>query len=155
MASLLTLTYSAPTQKLAAGDLLIAEGNSGGDLYVLETGRLSVERGGVKIATIEAPNSLVGEMSVLLGRPYTATVRAERNSTVRVVHDAIRILERQPDLALQVAIVVSQRLDATSALLVELSHEAGGSTTEQGLLQRIFSSLLSSSANRTDSTPHT
>ena len=54
MATLLTLTYSQPTLTLAPGGVLIKEGDPGGDLYVLESGRLSVERDGVTLATISA-----------------------------------------------------------------------------------------------------
>ena len=144
MASLLTLTYSAPTLSLARGEVLITQGEAGGDLYVLETGRLVVERDGVSIATISEPDSMIGEMSVLLGIKHSATVRAEQNSKVRVVRDAIRILESQPAITLRLATLVCQRLDATSALLVELRHEHIGKASEQGLLSRIFSALLAS-----------
>ena len=68
MASLLTLTHTQPTRSLAPGEVLIAEGNGGGELYVLETGHLIVSRGGVEIARIETPGALIGEMSVLLAR---------------------------------------------------------------------------------------
>ena len=123
MASLLTLTFSQPTLALAPGDVLIKEGDRGGDLYVLESGRLRVERDGVTLATISASGALVGEMSVLLGTENTATVRAETAATLRVVKDALAYLERQPLVALRVAMLLSQRLDATSAALVELSKE--------------------------------
>lgn len=147
MASLLTLTYSAPTRSLARGEILLTQGERGGDLYVLESGRLAVERDGVVIAHIEAPDSLIGEMSVLLGKAYSATVRAERDSSVRVVRDAIRLLEKQPQVTLRLATLLCQRLDATSALLVEVSREGGGGKrVEQGLLKRMFSALLASPA---------
>ncbi len=144
MTSLLTLTYSAPTRTYAKGEALVDQGERGGDLYVLESGRLSVERDGVVIATIEEPDSVVGEMSVLLGSNYSATVRAERDSKVRVVKDAMRILGKQPELTLRLAQLVSQRLDTTSALLVELSRETAGKTSEQNLLRRIWTALVSS-----------
>lgn len=142
MTSLLTLTYSAPTETFRRGEVLVTQGQRGGDLYVLESGRLSVERDGVVIATIEEPDSVVGEMSVLLGSANSATVRAERDSQVRVVRDAIRILGRHPELTLRIAQLVCQRLDATSALLVELSREHAGKESEQGLLGRIFAALV-------------
>ena len=82
-------------------------------------GRVKVN--GVKLASITAQGALVGEMSVLLGTESTATVKAEKATTVRVVADALAYLERQPLVALRVAMLLSQRLDATSALLVELS----------------------------------
>ena len=53
MASLLTLTYSSPTLDVAKGEELVTQGTPGRDLYVLESGKFTVERDGVVIATIE------------------------------------------------------------------------------------------------------
>jgi CRP-like cAMP-binding protein len=142
MATLLTLTYSQPTKTLAAGEVLIAEGDPGGDLYVLESGAPSVERDGVKLASISAQGALVGEMSVLLGTENTATVRAEKPSNVRVVADALAYLERQPLVALRVAMLLSQRLDATSALLVELSKANPQKAAEQTIFSRLMTALV-------------
>ena len=133
MATLLTLTYSQPSLSLEPGDVLIKEGDPGGDLYVLESGRLRVERDGVTLATISSAGALIGEMSVLLGTENTATVRAEKPTLVRVVKDALAYLERQPLVALRVAMLLSQRLDATSALLVEAQKQvARGKPPEPG-----------------------
>jgi CRP-like cAMP-binding protein len=140
MATLLTLTYSQPTLSLAAGDVLIKEGDPGGDLYVLESGKLTVERDGVKLATVSASGALIGEMSVLLGTENTATVRAETAATVRVVKDALAFLERQPLVALRVAMLLSQRLDATSALLVELQKQDKGKPAATGF-GRLFATI--------------
>ena len=149
MASLLTLTYSAPTRSLAKGEVLVTQGEKGGDLFVLESGQLTVERNGREIAIIEAPDSVVGEMSVLLHRPYTATVRAARDSKVRVIHDAIRILERQPEVALRLATVLCQRLDATSALLADMGSEKGESVeSEVSALRRLFGTLFGQQPDR-------
>ena len=142
VASLLTLIYSSPTLNVAKGEELVTQGTPGRDLYVLESGKFVVERTGVAIATIEHADAMIGEMSVLLGRPHSATVRAERDSKVRVVHDAMRILEKHPELALRIAQLQSQRLDATSALLVELNHEHVDKPAERNLIGRIFSTLM-------------
>ncbi len=139
MASLLTLTFSQPTLTLAPGDVLIKEGDPGGTLYVLETGRLRVERDGVTLASIQSPGALVGEMSVLLGTENTATVRAEKPTTVRVVKDALAYLERQPLVALRVAMLLSQRLDATSALLVEA--QKGKPPEPSGVFGRLMAAV--------------
>jgi CRP/FNR family cyclic AMP-dependent transcriptional regulator len=101
-----------------------------------------VVRDGVNIASIAQPGTLVGEMSVLLGIRNSATVRAERETKVRVIRDANKLLESEPGLALRVAALVAGRLDATSALLVELAKQNKGKS-EQGLLSRILSTLYS------------
>ncbi|HZY68484.1 MAG TPA: cyclic nucleotide-binding domain-containing protein [Devosia sp.] len=140
-ASVLALVKGQPQRQLARGDVLITEDDPGGELYVLELGSLTVERDGVPIATITEPGALVGEMSVLLGVDHSATVRAELPSTVRVVADALPFLERNPLMALHVATLACERLDRTSALLVELRKETEGKAEQQGLLSRIFSAL--------------
>ena len=140
MDSLLTLTQSQPTLTLAAGETLIVQGAAGGDLFILDDGQLVVERDGVRIATLTRPGSLVGDMSVVLGRKSSATVKAERGSTVRVIRAARAYLEQNPQLAMMIAEMMATRLDATSALLVELTQQHGGKV-EQGLLGRILSAL--------------
>ena len=149
MASLLTLTYSSPTLSLAKGEVLVKQGAKGGDLFVLESGELVVERDGREIALINASDSVVGEMSVLLGKPYSATVRATSASRVRVVRDAIRILEGQPGLALRLATILGQRLDATSGLLVQMGNEQSHPVeSEMSALRRLFGVLFGQRPDR-------
>jgi CRP-like cAMP-binding protein len=142
LASILALTQSQPTRTLLPDDILIAAGEAGGELYVLQSGRLIVERDGVDIATITEPGALIGEMSVLLGIDHSANVRAHTTSVVRVIDDAMPFLERSPLMALHVATLACARLDATSALLAEMKKETEGKASEQGLLTRLFSSLV-------------
>lgn len=147
MTSMFLLTYSAPLQDLEIGEVLITQGSMGHDIFVLESGRLAVERDGVKIATIDQAGSLVGEMGLLLHRPHSATVRAETNSKVRVVADAMRVLERHPEITLRLASVLCERLDQTSGLVSELSRQVSG-PAEQTLIGKIFSSLVNAPAKR-------
>jgi len=147
MASMFLLTYSAPILDLEIGDVLLTQGSMGTDLYVLEAGQLAVERDGVKIATIDQHDSLIGEMGLLLRKPHSATVRAETNSKVRVVADAMRVLERHPDITLRLASLLSQRLDETSGLVSELSRQVSG-TAERTLIGKILSSLVTTPARR-------
>jgi CRP-like cAMP-binding protein len=142
MASLLALTASRPTRTLADGEVLLVQGEGGGDLFILLSGKLVVERDGVNIASIAQPGTLVGELSVLLGIRNSATVRAEREAKVRVIRDANALLDSEPGLARRVAALVAGRLDATSALLVELARQNKGKS-EQGILSRILSTLHS------------
>lgn len=134
--NILPLTRSQPLRELAAGERLIEAGEAGGELFVLENGQLSVIREGIEIARLSEPGALVGEMSVLLGVDHSATVVAIEPSEVRVIENAIAFLERTPIVALAVASLACERLDRTSALLVEMKQQAGKG--EQGLLERLF-----------------
>lgn len=140
MTSLNPLASAHPTRTLAPHEVLIWQGGPGGDLFILEQGELAVERDGVPVTTISTPNAFIGEMSVLLGSPNSATVRAAGHVTVRVIEDARSRLIDDPALAIELASLVAARLDATTALLVDLAREHPG-RTEQSLLARIFSAL--------------
>jgi CRP/FNR family cyclic AMP-dependent transcriptional regulator len=143
MANLLTFANSRPSRSLKPGENLIEAGEAGGELYVLAAGRLSVERDGVEIARIEDAGALIGEMSVLLGVDHSATVKALTPVEVRVIDDGIRWLESNPIAALHVATLACERLNKTSALLVELRKDAEGHR-ETGFLERLFGAVSGS-----------
>ncbi len=141
MANILALTRGQPQRTLKAGEALIEAGDPGGELFVLEQGRLKVSRDGVHIATISEPGALIGEMSVLLGDDHSASVHAESETIVRVIEDALPFLERTPLMALHVATLACERLEATSALAVQMAKEAEGRAEDHGVFGRIFSAL--------------
>ena len=130
-----------------AGEILIGQGYQGGDLFILESGQLAVERDAVRIATIATPGSLFGEMSVVLGTANSATVQAEKPTTVRVIRNARQYLKTDPELTFRIAWLMANRLDATSAYLVQLTKDHAGKP-EGGLLGRILSSLTTADDKR-------
>src|ERR1700720_3364071 len=88
---------------VSAGTLVIHEGGTTGHLYVLIEGRLEVIKGDTVVASIAEPGAVVGEMSVLLDQPHTATVRAASDSTIYEFNDAAAFLNKQPAVALLIA----------------------------------------------------
>ena len=140
MANLLTLTNAYPVLSLRPGDRLIEEGEAKGEMFVLVHGQLKVERDGVEIARLIEPGTLVGEMSVLLGNDHSANVTAVTEAEVRHIEDGWRWLEASPIAALHIATLACQRLDRTSAMLVELRKEAREGR-EHGFLERLFGAV--------------
>ena len=61
---------------IAPGMTLIEQGGKTGQLYVLKDGQFEVLRDGKHVSTIKTPGAVLGEMSVLLDVPQSATVRA-------------------------------------------------------------------------------
>ncbi len=147
MQSLLSLAAAHPSRTYAAGEIIIGQGFEGGNLYILESGQLAVERDGVRIATVATPGALIGEMSVVLGTMNTATVQAEKPTTMRVIRDAQQYLKTDPELTFRIAWLMANRLDATSAYLVQLTKDHAGKP-EGGLLGRILSTLNSNDEKR-------
>jgi CRP-like cAMP-binding protein len=102
---------------------LIEQGGKTGQLYVLKEGQLEVLRDGKHVSTIKTPGAVVGEMSVLLDVPQSATVRAITEVEYFVIDKAIDILNSHPDWLLQIARLLAQRVNATTALLTRDKSE--------------------------------
>ncbi len=59
-----------------------------------------------------------------------------------VIDEALDVLQQNPDFALHIATLACARLNATSALLVDLRHAAAGKKQEQALMSRILAAML-------------
>jgi len=75
MASILDICVDAARKEFAAGAILLSEGETSGQLYILAEGSVEILRGDTQVAVVSEPGAVFGEMSVLLKRPHTATVR--------------------------------------------------------------------------------
>jgi CRP/FNR family transcriptional regulator, cyclic AMP receptor protein len=120
MRELLALSEGLPLRKVAAGEVLVREGERSGALYVLERGALAVGRAGVTIAAISSPGSLIGEVAVLVAGAHSATVTATIPSEVRVADDGEAFLRSSPEIALLVAREVAQRLQGLVTYVTDL-----------------------------------
>ena len=111
---------------MAPGMDLIEQGGRTGQLYVLKDGELEVLRDGKHVTTIKTPGAVIGEMSILLDAPQTATVRAVTEVDYFVIDNAIEVLRSHPDWLLQIARLLAQRVNATTA---QLTRDRGGDDT--------------------------
>ena len=102
---------------IAPGMDLIVQGGETGALYVLRSGKVDIFRDGSHIISIGTPGSVIGEMGVLLNAPHTATVRAVTEAEFFVIDNALEVLADKPELLLQIARLLAQRVNATTALL--------------------------------------
>jgi hypothetical protein len=102
MATVLDHCEGAPRRQYGAGDALITAGEATDRLCVLATGEVEVLRGETRVAVVSEPGAMFGEMSVLLARPHTATVRALSPASVYVIDDAGGYLKSNPEIALAI-----------------------------------------------------
>ena len=128
-------------KRFAPGESLMEEGRETGKLFVLKSGTVAVERGGVAITTISEPGAVLGEMSALLERPHTASVVATTPVEAYGLDDGIAFLEQRPALALHVATLLAQRLDLTTGLLSQLRAGAVEKRRDTTLFERLFGFL--------------
>jgi len=93
-----------------AGSKIIAKGEEGRELYIVEAGLLRVENGGTRVAEL-GPDQVVGEMALLSGETRSADVVADRDSTLLVVRksDFDRLLAIYPQLKVEVERLAASR----------------------------------------------
>jgi CRP-like cAMP-binding protein len=108
-----------------AGHELIKQGGRTGSLFVLKTGEMEVLRDGGFVSSVNRAGAIFGEMSVLLNQPHSASVRAVTDVEVYVIADALKVLESHPAWTLQIARLLAQRVNATTALLMDSQRESG------------------------------
>ena len=127
------------TLSLDSGDTLFTEGDNGTRLYIILSGEVDIRKhtgdkeSGHTITSVGAGNML-GELSLVDGKPYSATaVAAEPVSLLVLSHEDLdSLLNEYPAISLQIlnaiAKVMAQRLRATTERLVdqyELATEIG------------------------------
>lgn len=142
MADLLQMAADLPLMTVAAGDVLIAEGAEPGRVFVLESGSLGVERDRTAFARIDHPGAVFGEMSWVLGKPATATVRASSQTRVRVIDDPDAFFAQHPAAALAMLRMTAARLDGLTQYLVDVKQQFSGLDGHLGLLDQILDTLV-------------
>ena len=76
MSDLLAQCAELPERRVGAGSTIIEQGEVGGTVFVLVEGTVSIERDDTVLAVLDTPGALIGEMSTVLQRPASASVRA-------------------------------------------------------------------------------
>jgi CRP-like cAMP-binding protein len=129
-------------RQVSAGTVVIREGGTTGHLYVLIDGRLEVLKGETVVASIGEPGAIVGEMSVLLDKPHTATVRAASDSTLYEFEDAGAFLRDQPAVALLIARLLAQRLNVANTYLADIMQQYAGHGDHLAMVGEILQSMI-------------
>jgi CRP/FNR family cyclic AMP-dependent transcriptional regulator len=129
-------------RSVSAGTLLIQEGDSSGQLYVLIEGRLEVIKGDTVVASIAEPGAFVGEMSVMLEQDHTATVRAVSDSTIYEFTDAAAFLRERPEVTLLIARLLAQRLNVANTYLADLKRQYAGQGNHLAMVGDILQSMI-------------
>jgi CRP-like cAMP-binding protein len=142
MRSMLDYCGEGTQRVVPAGGSIVREGGESGHLFVLIEGRLEVLRGDAIVAVLAEPGAVIGEMSVLLEQPHTATVRAATDSTIYQFDNAADFLRDRPEAALLIARLLAQRLNVATTYLADIMHQYAGHGTHLAMVGEVLQSMI-------------
>jgi CRP-like cAMP-binding protein len=142
MKSLLEACPQTPPRRIPAGTVLLNQGERTGRLYVLVSGRIEILRGDSQVAILAEPGAAVGEMSLLLDLPHTATARALGDIEVHVFEDGQAFFREHPAASYIVAVLLAQRLNAATTYLVDLKRQFAGTDNHLEMVGDVLESLI-------------
>ena len=90
---------------------------------MLVSGRLTVRRDDVEINELSSPGQLIGEVSLLLGIPHTATVTAVEPSLLRHAADGRQLLGDEPAITMHVAAGLAERLRLLTEYVTDITRQ--------------------------------
>ena len=117
------LFASAAPLRLAADEALFLAGDSGDGCYLVEEGLLKVaiasHSGGERILAFLGPGAIVGEMSIIDGRPRSASVVAVRQAALKFLSRAAfeEFTRNYPDVYKYLVKLLASRLREANAVI--------------------------------------
>ncbi|MEY2451876.1 MAG: family transcriptional regulator, cyclic receptor protein [Acidimicrobiaceae bacterium] len=126
---------------LEPGETLIAQGDALDTLYELRSGTLEILSGSTLVRVEAEPGALLGEMSLLLDQPASATVRARTEAVVVEVANARERLASDPDFTMALARLLARRLDSLTGYLADLRRQYSDHDGGLGMIDEVLASL--------------
>jgi len=96
---------------MAAGALIVDQGQTGREAFVVLEGTVTVRRNGKKVASL-GPGTIVGELSLLDHGPRTASVYAETDVTLLLITQRhfTAVLDEVPALSHRLLAALANRI---------------------------------------------
>ncbi len=123
VADMLEFTKHLPERSFAPGAVIVHQGGRSDSLWVLVSGRLTVRRDDVELNELSSPGQLIGEVSLLLGIPHTATVTAVEPSLLRHAADGRQLLGDEPAITMHVAAGLAERLMLLTEYVTDITRQ--------------------------------
>ncbi len=116
-----------------AGSRVMSTGETGSELYLVETGSLDISRGGANLATLGI-GDMVGEMALLTGETRTADVTALENTSLLTLRkaDFDRVMAANEPLRAAVESLSGQRRDALERMAATVDPAAWARSAGSG-----------------------
>lgn len=93
------------------GEVIAQEGERAKGLFILVEGRIGIYKDERKITEFTKEGTVVGEMSLILKSPRSATIKAIEDSTLLAVEGDIETITRQyPEISKKIIHSLAERL---------------------------------------------
>jgi CRP/FNR family transcriptional regulator, cyclic AMP receptor protein len=115
-----TVARRAKERRVGAGEVVIKEGETGNEFFVIMDGQAQVRRGGKKVATL-GPGQFFGDLAVLDKAPRNATVTAETPMALLVLgqREFSALIEEAPGFAHKLLAGLAHRLREADAKSIQ------------------------------------
>ncbi|MBG1233444.1 cyclic nucleotide-binding domain-containing protein [Aestuariivirga litoralis] len=150
MTSILDKCDPQRLQNFPNGTVLLPEGARTGKLHILKSGTVEILRGETQVAVISDEGAVFGEMSVLLGTPHTATVRALTDCETYLYEDAAAFMAKDAEIALAIAAMLAQRLNNATTYLADVKNQYADSGNHLSMVSSVLASLVNQPAKNYD-----
>lgn len=106
------------------GEVVVEEGSSNKSLFILTKGRIGVFKGEILVAEFSEKGTVVGEMSTILNKPRTATIKAIEDSFLMCIDaDLKTLIVKYPDITQKIMESLANRLYKTTDNLWKLADQ--------------------------------
>jgi len=106
------------------GEIISHEGELNFDLYILVEGKVGIYKKNILIREFDKRGTIIGEMSVILKMPRTATIRAVENSTILILKSDLDVLMKcNPDVVKKIIRSLAERLKDITEEYYQLSEK--------------------------------
>jgi CRP-like cAMP-binding protein len=120
--------FSRFGREFPAGSRLFQEGEPGGEMFVVQTGKVSITKSvgdTTKVLAILGPGEFFGEMSILNEKPRTATAVVVEDAKLLVIDAQTfeAMVTGNTEIALRLIKRLAKRLDSADTLIAILMHK--------------------------------
>lgn len=130
-----------PIRRLATAEVLLAEGTALSEMYVVVEGVFAVSRSDQLVATVGEPGAVLGETSMLLQAPATATVVATTDAQVHVIEDPVAFVRDDPESLIEITRTLARRLEALGGYLSDVKAQYADSGGHLELMDEVLAEL--------------
>ena len=106
-----TTNLSDQLTEYPRGSIICEQNTVGEEMFILQSGSIEVLLDNNRVATIEEPGTVTGEMALLLGEPRTATLKAMNNVVLtRIRKDELKtVAEKQASVLKGISLALARR----------------------------------------------